>query len=137
VQCLLGGYVMDDVSIGLSCRGGEAGGVTGRSPGEQTGMCLLGIAAGVPRDEVLRERCVAVVEVRLGMDGALATAAAMLARCYVDDAVEGTRRGVGVWRGKRRARRLCGSILPGPDGSVGEERVVTMRGEGGYHDKLG
>jgi hypothetical protein len=105
VQYLSGGCVMDDVSIRLSCRGGDAGGVTGRSPGEQTGMCLLGMAAGVPRDEVLRDRCAVVVEERLGMGRALATTAAMLARCDADDAVEGTRRGVGAQRGKRWARR--------------------------------
>lgn len=77
VQYLSGGYVMDDVSIRLSCRGGEAGGVAGRPPGEHTGMCLLGIAAGVPRDDVLSDRCGGGVDVRLGMGIALATAAAM------------------------------------------------------------
>jgi hypothetical protein len=46
---------MDDVSMRLSCRGGEAGGVAGSPPGEHTGMCLLGIAVGVPRVEVLRD----------------------------------------------------------------------------------
>jgi hypothetical protein len=74
---------MDDVSTRLSCRGGDAGGVTGRSPAGHTGMCLLGMAVGVPRVEVLRDRCVAGVELRLGMGGALATAAAMLARCWM------------------------------------------------------
>jgi len=70
------------VLISPSSRGGESGGVTGRAPepGGHTGMCLLGIAAGVPRDEVLSDRCVGGgVEVRAGIDGALATAAAMLA----------------------------------------------------------
>lgn len=68
-------------SINPSSRGGESGGVTGRAPepGGHTGMCLLGIAAGVPRDEVLSDRCVGGVEVRAGIDGALATAAAILA----------------------------------------------------------
>ena len=120
MQYLVGGCVMDDVSIRLSCRGGEAGGVTGRSPGEQTGMCLLGMAAGVPRDDVLRDRCV-VVEEQLGMGRALATAAAMLARCDVDGAVEGTRRGARSQRGKRWIGRWCGSVLPWPDGPVADD----------------
>jgi hypothetical protein len=112
---------MDDVSIRLSCRGGEAGGVTGRSPGEQTGICLLGMAAGVPRDDVLRDRCAVVVEEQLGMGKALATAAAMLARCDGDDAVEGTRRGASTERGKRWTGKWSGSVLPWPDGSVGAD----------------
>jgi hypothetical protein len=71
--------VIEGVSINTSSRGGDAGGVTGVPPGEHTGMCLLGTAAGVPRDEVLSDRCVGGVEVRAGIDGALATAAAILA----------------------------------------------------------
>ena len=75
----------DDVSMRLSCRGGDAGGVAGRPPGEQTGMCLLGMAAGVPRDEVLSERCGGGVAERPGMGGNLATAAAMVAKQKRDD----------------------------------------------------
>lgn len=71
---------MDDVSMRLSCRGGEAGGVTGSPPGEHVGMCLLGMAVGVPRDDVLSERCGGGVVEREGMGNALlATAAAMVA----------------------------------------------------------
>jgi hypothetical protein len=79
VQYVSGGYVMEDVSMRLSCRGGEAGGVTGSPPGEHIGMCLLGMAAGVPRVDVLSDRCCGGVDDRVGIDIALATAAAMLA----------------------------------------------------------
>lgn len=48
---------MEEVSMMLSWRGGEAGGVAGKPPWGQSGMCLLGMGAGVPRDEVLRARC--------------------------------------------------------------------------------
>jgi hypothetical protein len=79
VQYASGGYVIDDVSTRLSFRGGEAGGVAGSPPGEHTGMCLLGIAVGVPRDDVLSDRCGGGVGEREGMGNALlATAAAML-----------------------------------------------------------
>jgi len=64
--------------MSTSSRGGEAGGVAGMPPGEHTGRCLLGIAVGVPRDEVLSDMCVGGVEVPPSMGGALATAAAML-----------------------------------------------------------
>jgi hypothetical protein len=64
----------------LSCRGGEAGGVAGSPPGEHTGMCLLGMAVGVPRDDVFSDRCGGGVDDRDGMGIALlATAAAMVA----------------------------------------------------------
>lgn len=68
----------------LSCRGGDAGGVAGRPPGEHTGMCLLGMAAGVPRDEVLSDRCDEGVDERAIGNG-LATAAAMLASQTFDE----------------------------------------------------
>jgi hypothetical protein len=71
--------VIEAVSTKPTSLGGDAGGVTGLGPGEHTGRCLFGIAAGVPRDEVLSEMCVGGVEVRAGIAGALATAAAMLA----------------------------------------------------------
>jgi hypothetical protein len=71
--------VIEDVSMRLSCRGGEAGGVAGSPPGEHTGMCLLGTATGVPRDDVLSDRCCGGVDDREGMGIALATAAAMVA----------------------------------------------------------
>jgi len=81
--------VIDEVSMRLSCRGGEAGGVAGSPPGEHTGMCLLGTAAGVPRDEVLSDRCGGGVDVRCGMGiDALATAAVMLAVGANDDQVQ-------------------------------------------------
>jgi hypothetical protein len=70
---------MEDVSIRLSCRGGDAGGVAGSPPGEHTGMCLLGMAVGVPRDDVLIDRVGGGVSERLGMSGGLATAAAIFA----------------------------------------------------------
>ena len=89
---------MDDVSIRLSCRGGDAGGVAGRPPGEHTGMCLFGMAVGVPRDDVLSDRCGGGVDER-SICGTLATAAAMLA-------VEGTGQHVGscTSRGRRAAK---------------------------------
>ena len=76
-QYASGGYVIDDCSMRLSCRGGDAGGVAGSPPGEHTGMCLFGIAAGKPRDEVFRDRCSGGVGERPGIEGYLATAAAM------------------------------------------------------------
>ena len=79
VQCFSGGYVIEAVPTRPSSRCGDAGGVTGLGPGEHIGRCLFGIAVGVPRDEVLSEMCVGGVEVRAGIAGALATAAAMLA----------------------------------------------------------
>jgi hypothetical protein len=80
VQYWCGGYVIEEVSMRLSCRGGEAGGVAGRPPGEHIGMCLFGIAVGVPRDDVLSDRCGGGVDDREGIGNALlATAAAMLA----------------------------------------------------------
>ena len=72
--------MIDEVSMRLSCRGGEAGGVAGSPPGEHIGMCLLGIAVGTPREEVLSDRCGGGVDVRCGMGTeALATAAVILA----------------------------------------------------------
>lgn len=71
--------MIDDVSTRLSCRGGDAGGVAGRPPGEHTGMCLLGMAMGVPREDVLSESCGGGVGARPGISGGLATAAAMFA----------------------------------------------------------
>ena len=80
-QFFVGGKVTDEVSMILSLVGGDAGGVTsprsGTGPGEQTGMCLFGTATGVPRVEVFSVRCGGGVEERAGMDGALATTAAM------------------------------------------------------------
>ena len=52
--------------------------VTGLGPGEQTGMCLLGMAAGVPLDDVLRVRCGGGVDVRLVIVGTLATIVAII-----------------------------------------------------------
>ena len=73
--------MIDDVSIRQSLEGGDAGGVSrpraGTGPGEQTGMCLLGTAAGVPREDVFNVRWGGGVEERSGIGGALATAAAM------------------------------------------------------------
>lgn len=47
-------------------------------PGWHTGRCLLGIAAGGFRDDVLSDRCVEAVELWSSIGSALATAAAML-----------------------------------------------------------
>lgn len=74
---------MDEVSMRLSWRGGEAGGVAGKPPGEHGGMCLLGMAAGVPRDEVLSNRCGGGVAER-AMRSGRATAAAMVAVQVLD-----------------------------------------------------
>jgi len=52
--------------------------VAGLGPGEQTGMCLLGMAAGVPLADVLRVRCGGGVDVRLVIAGALATIVAII-----------------------------------------------------------
>lgn len=96
--------MIDDDSTKLSCRGGEAGGVAGRPPGEHTGMCLLGIAAGVPRDDVLSDRCGGGVDVRLGMGIALATAAAMLIGGASDGQVRMKARNVGACSVKHEYR---------------------------------
>jgi len=83
VQYLVGGYVMEDVSLTLSLLGGDAGGVSGprkgTGPGEHTGICLFGTAMGVPRVDVLRVRCGGGVVERPGMASVLATTAAMVA----------------------------------------------------------
>ena len=96
-QYVSGGYVMDEVSMRLSCRGGDAGGVAGKPPGEHTGMCLLGTAEGVPRDEVLSDRCGGGVDERAGTGNALATAAAILASQIIDG-VQLKARNVGTLR---------------------------------------
>ena len=79
-----GGYVMVDVSMMLSLEGGDDGGVSGvragTGPGEHTGMCLFGMAAGVPREDVFSVRCGGGVEDRAGMGGARATIAAMVVK---------------------------------------------------------
>ncbi len=55
----LGGYNSDGVSTSCFGEGGDVSGVLskarddGRGPGEQKGMCLFGMAAGVPRWDVL------------------------------------------------------------------------------------
>jgi len=71
---------MEEVSIRLSCRGGDAGGVAGNAspPGAHTGRCLLGIAMGVPREVLLSGSCSCGVGPRVSRSGALATAAAIL-----------------------------------------------------------
>ena len=57
--------------------------VVGLGPGEQTGMCLLGMAVGVPLADVLSVRCGGGVDVRLVIAGALATIVAIIQRSYV------------------------------------------------------
>jgi hypothetical protein len=121
VQYVSGGYVIDEVSTRLSCRGGDAGGVAGRPPGEQNGMCLLGITAGVPRVDVLRDRCCGGVGDRVGTGSALATAAAMLA---VErgrwGAVEGTQREQSTRQMANEARTM--------DENVGQKSDVWRKG---------
>lgn len=100
---------MDDVSIMDCLEGGDDGGVSspreGAGPVGHTGICLLGTAAGVPLDEVFKERCGGGVGDLPKMGGALATTAAMCAdECYnrqflrakqerIDRTIEGTQRG--------------------------------------------
>ena len=86
VQFALGGYVIDEVSTRLSCRGGEAGGVSGSPPGEHVGMCLLGMAAGAPRDDVLSDRCGGGVGDRDGIGNALVAIAVAMLIVGVSDA---------------------------------------------------
>lgn len=78
-QYFSGGYVVEDVSTKGSSRSEEAGGAAGMFPGWHTGRCLLGMAVGGFRDEVLSDRCVEGVELWSSIGSALATAAAMLA----------------------------------------------------------
>ena len=77
-----GGWRREADSITPCFCGGEAGGVlrpvTGLGPGEQTGMCLLGMAVGVPLEDVFRVRCGGGVDVRLVIAGALATIVAII-----------------------------------------------------------
>ena len=61
--------MIEEVSMRLSWRGGDAGGVAGSAPGGQTGMCLLGMGAGMPRDDVFRDRCGGGVEEGRGIEG--------------------------------------------------------------------
>ena len=72
---------MDEVSIMTSFEGGEEGGVsrprTGTGPGLQMGKCLLGTAAGVPREDVFSRG--GGVGGRLGIGCTRATMAAMIA----------------------------------------------------------
>lgn len=78
----VGGSSSDDGLRTAFADGGEDGGVTrpwfGLGPGEHIGRCLFGMAAGVPRDEVLRVRCGGGVFGRSGNAGALATIVAIL-----------------------------------------------------------
>lgn len=82
---------MDVVRAGetVSFTAGDEGGVSSPlgdgEPGEHTGMCLFGIAAGVPRDEVFKVRCCGGVEERVGMGSVRATTAAMTADGLPDD----------------------------------------------------
>ena len=78
----MGGSSSEDGLRTAFAEGGEDGGVTspceGLGPGEHTGRCLLGMAAGVPRDDVLSVRCGGGVFGRSGSAGALATIVAIL-----------------------------------------------------------
>ena len=78
-QYFSGGYVVEDVSVKGSSRAEEAEGAAGMFPGWHTGRCLLGIAAGGFRDDVLSERCVEGAELWSSKGSALETAAAILA----------------------------------------------------------
>lgn len=61
-------------------------------------MCLLGMAIGVPRDEVLSDSCGGGVGERPGMSGGLATAAAMLGLLESESSTsEGTQRVMKHW----------------------------------------
>jgi hypothetical protein len=72
--------VREIVSISCEGEGGEAGGAStlGRGPGLQMGMCLFGTAAGVPRCEVLIDRCGGGVAVRSMLAGAAHTSVALI-----------------------------------------------------------
>lgn len=77
-----GGSRVEDGLMVVWAEGGELGGVsrpwTGRGPGELYGMCLFGMAAGVPLAEVLRVMWGGGVVVRDGSGGARATMVAIL-----------------------------------------------------------
>lgn len=100
---LVGGWRVEEVSMTAFFWGGDAGGVSspvGCGPGEHSGMCLFGMAAGVPREDVLRVRCGGGVAVRVGIAGGLTMAVAILQRCglVAGEMVEGY--------GVERRRRL-------------------------------
>jgi hypothetical protein len=67
--------------------GGDVGeSALGRGPGLQNGMCLFGIAAGVPRCEVLMLRCGGGVAVRSMLTGAAHNTVALMAHIGRNDA---------------------------------------------------
>lgn len=72
------------------------------------GRCLLGMAAGVPNDDVLSERWGGGVDDRPGMGGALATAAAMCAVSITNDQGDALWRRA-TWRGYALGTRRRGS----------------------------
>jgi hypothetical protein len=87
--------------------------VAGRPPGEHIGMCLLGMAVGVPRDVVLSDRCGGGVDEREGIGSAdlVATAAAMVANGASDELVQLKARNVGTYieqsNGQDRSRTVA------------------------------
>jgi hypothetical protein len=85
------------------------------------GMCLLGTAAGVPRDEVLSVRCGGGVVDRPGKGGARATMVAMIedkAMRQLNSAEEDP--DGAQMKGKGRRRRLVADN-PGVWRALGEE----------------
>jgi hypothetical protein len=100
--------VIDDVSMMLSFDGGDAGGVSrpraGTGPGEHIGMCLFGIAAGVPRVEVFSVRCGGGVLERPGIKGARATTAAIMGVVYVELLSSSKVRNVKRYNPRRKGR---------------------------------
>ena len=79
---------MRDMVSSSWVEGGDMGGESalGRGPGLQKGMCLFGIAAGVPRCEVLMLRCGGGVAVRSMLTGAAHTTVALMAHIGRNDA---------------------------------------------------
>jgi hypothetical protein len=109
-------------------------------------MCLLGIAEGVPREDVFSDRCGGGVEERPSIEGYLATAAAMLTspRLEGQEVVEGAQRGKKTWEGEGSIGQvLCNSNrLANGDGPFpikerpwrGQE-TTKVRQERAYHDR--
>lgn len=145
----MGGCKSDVVSRSCVDVGGEVGGVSnccgaGRGPGEQCGICLLGIAEGVPRWDVLMFKWPGGGVLRPGSGAGRARMVAMRAMqratggvvggVYGGDAgvvreVNGSRGQVVEAEGSCKAEAGCGlviNLLKRVDGAYRVRRLVRL-----------